>query len=154
MHPFGSGARGQSPASIVRTPSVNDLAAEQAPAANQSVPCRRRILLVDDQKSVQEAIKFLLRLDDYAVTEAADGAAAMELFMQGHFDLVITDFEMPHLNGIELAARIRQSFPTQPILMLTAYAEQLQATANLVDAILEKPFQLEKLRRILRELLS
>ena len=47
------------------------------------------------------------------------------LFKADHFDLVITDFEMPQMKGNELAARIKQISPSQPILMITAYAERL-----------------------------
>jgi CheY-like chemotaxis protein len=116
--------------------------------------CRRRILLVDDQPSVREAIGFLLRLDGYAVIEAIDGGVAWDIFMQERFDLVITDLEMPNMNGTELAARIKQVSPNQPIVIITAYAERLREAHHPVDAILDKPFQLEDLRRVLTLLLS
>ena len=111
-------------------------------------------MLVDDQRSVRETINLLLRLDGHTVTEAGTGAVALDLFMQGHFDLVITDFEMPNMNGNELAAKIKQASPTQPILMITAYADRLRESDNPVDAILDKPFQIEDLRRAIAKLLS
>jgi CheY-like chemotaxis protein len=103
---------------------------------------------------VRETINLLLRLDGYTVAEAGTGAVALDLCMRGHFDLVITNFEMPNMNGNELAARIKQASPTQPILMITAYADRLRESDNPVDAILDKPFQIQVLRRAVAKLLS
>ncbi len=114
---------------------------------------RKRILLVDDQRPVRDAINLLLGLDGHTVVGAATGAEALALFKPGHFDLVITDFEMPQMRGDELATRIKQVSPSQPILMITAYSERLADADNPVDAVLNKPFQLEDLRRAMAELL-
>jgi len=115
---------------------------------------RKRILLVDDQQPVREAIRLLLGLNEHKVVEASSGAEALELFRQDCFDLVITDFEMPRMKGNELATRIKQLVPAQPIIMITAYAEQLGDSNNPVDAILNKPFQLDDLRQAMARLLS
>ena len=56
---------------------------------------RKRILLVDDQRPVRDAISLLLRLDGHAVVVAGNGVEALGLFKPDSFDLVITDFEMP-----------------------------------------------------------
>ena len=113
-----------------------------------------RILLVDDQQSVREAISLLLSLDNHTVIEAGDGAQALEIFRRDQFDLVITDFEMPNMKGNELATRIKQLSPAQPILMITAYAERVGDSNNPVDVLLNKPFQLQDLRRAMVELLA
>ena len=137
----------------------------EAPAPNErlTVPTRatrrpgfprKRILLVDDQQSVRQAIALLLSLDNHTVVEAANGTEALALFNPGGFDLVITDFQMPQMNGNELAAKIKLAWPPQPVLMITAYAEQLEGSDNPVDAQLDKPFQLEDLRRVMTKLLS
>jgi CheY-like chemotaxis protein len=138
----------------MRTSSLSCQVADPAPATNRCRPRPRRILLVDDQRSVREAINLLLRLDGHRVSEAGNGTMALDLFMRGHFDLVITDFEMPNMNGSELAARIKKASPTQPVLMITAYAEKLRDATSPVDAILDKPFQLEDLRRAIAQLLT
>jgi CheY-like chemotaxis protein len=151
---FGGGQPRGSLATLMQTSALNSSATEQQPAASRPRPRRKRILLVDDQESVREAISFLLKLDDHTVIEAADGAVALEMFMRGRFDLVITDFDMPKMKGNELAAKIKQAHPTQPILMLTAYAERLRDSDNPVDVILDKPFQLQDLRQAMAELLS
>jgi CheY-like chemotaxis protein len=123
-------------------------------AANRRTSPRRRILLVDDQRPVRDAINLLLGLDKHTVVGAANGVEALALFKPDHFDLVITDFEMPQMKGNELAARIKQISPSQPILMITAYAERLDDADNPVDAVLNKPFQLEELRRVMAELVG
>jgi CheY-like chemotaxis protein len=114
----------------------------------------KRILLVDDQRSVRQAIALLLSLDEHTVVEAEDGIEALALFKPGRFDLVITDFQMPQMKGNELAAKIKLAWPAQPVLMITAYAEQLDQCNNPVDALLDKPFQLEDLRRVMTKLLA
>ncbi|HVV70656.1 MAG TPA: response regulator, partial [Verrucomicrobiae bacterium] len=103
------------------------------------IPCRKRILLVDDELAVRQSLRILLARDEHTVVEANNGAEAFALFSQGNFDLVVTDFEMPFVKGNELAARIKQVAPRLPILMLTAY-EQRPTRENPVDTVLSKPF--------------
>jgi CheY-like chemotaxis protein len=93
-------------------------------------------------------------LDEHTVIEAGNGVEALDLFRRDQFDLVITDFEMPKMKGNELAARIKQISPAQPILMITAYVEKLGDSDNPVDAILNKPFELQALRRVMADFLS
>ena len=138
----------------MQAPVLNGLASVDEPAAKWSKLRGKRILLAEDQPSVREAVSLLLSLDEHTVIEASNGVEALELFRQDQFDLVITDFEMPKMKGNELAARIKQRCPTQPILMITAYAEKLGNSGNPVDTILDKPFQLEDLRRAMAKLLS
>jgi len=116
--------------------------------------CQKRILLVEDQPAVRGAIALLLGLDEHTVAEATNGVEGFALFKPGRFDLVITDFDMPHMKGDELARRVKQTSPLQPILMITAYAEHLGASDNPVDAILNKPFQLDDLRQAMAQLLA
>lgn len=116
--------------------------------------CRKRILVADDEPVVRDALKMLLEIDEHTVTEARDGAEALDLVAQGKFDLVITDYEMPRMKGSELAVRVKKLCPAQPILMITAYAERLGNAENPVDAILNKPFTFNDLRRAIAQLLS
>ena len=114
----------------------------------------KRILLVDDEESVRGSFRMMLEIDDHVVTEANNGAEAMDLFATGQFDLVTTDFEMPLIKGDELALRIKQLAPKQPILMITAYGKDLGDSKNPVDSILKKPIILDDLRRAIAKLLS
>jgi two-component system, cell cycle response regulator CpdR len=114
----------------------------------------KRILLVEDEPSVRGALRMMLEIDDHIVTEAKNGAEALELFTKGQFDLVTTDFEMPVMKGNVLAVRIKKLAPKQPILMITAYGKELGDCVNPVDGILNKPFTLDNLRGAIAKLLS
>ena len=110
---------------------------------------QRRILVVDDEPFVCDAVKMMLNFDGHLVETANNGKDALALFDQGQFDLVITDFAMPSMKGDELAAAIKARAPNQPIVMITAYAEMLQTAGHPlkgVDAVISKPFLLENLR--------
>jgi CheY-like chemotaxis protein len=116
-------------------------------------PLGKRILLVEDERSVRDTLRQLLLLDDHTVIEANNGAEALGLFAQDQFDVVLTDFVMPFLKGTELAARIKQLVPDQPILMITAHGIKA-GPHNCVDAVLRKPFDLRQLRSALTEIFA
>jgi CheY-like chemotaxis protein len=109
----------------------------------------RRILVVDDEQFVCDALRMMLNFDGHVVETANSGAEALALFERGKFDLVITDFSMPTMKGDELALAIKTRAPKQPVVMITAYAEMLQSAGNPltgVDFVISKPFLLEDLR--------
>lgn len=80
-----------------------------------------KILLAEDQAMVRTALATLLRLEtDIAVTEAADGTAALQQLKQHSFDLLLTDIEMPGASGIELAQYVQQQkLPTKVVIITT-----------------------------------
>lgn len=109
----------------------------------------RRILVVDDEPFVCEAVKMMLAFDGHIVETASGGQEALSLFDQRPFDVVITDFAMPNMKGDELAAAIKARNPRQPVVLITAYAEMLQSSGRPlrgVDFVISKPFLLENLR--------
>jgi len=114
----------------------------------------KNILLVEDQPGVREACCLMLRIEGHTVAQAKDGLEALDLFAKRRFDLVMTDFSMPGMSGCELAAKLKELAPSQPILMITAYAAEVRGYQNSVDAILPKPFSLGELRQVLAQLLS
>jgi len=80
----------------------------------------------------------------------------LNLFQKGRFDLVILDYEMPGMNGDELAAAVKALDLNQRIVMITAYPELLAASGTplvAVDLIIKKPFDLEDVRKIVTKLL-
>ena len=110
---------------------------------------KRRILVVDDEPFVCDAVKMMLAFDGHVVETASSGKEALELFDQGKFDLVFTDFAMPDMKGDDLAAAIKARNPKQPVVLITAYAEHLKFTGNPlagIDFVISKPFLLENLR--------
>lgn len=115
----------------------------------------RKILIIDDDPSTRESIRLLLSLDGHSVTEARDGVEALALVSKQSFDLVLLDFFMPGMYGAEVARRIKQSAPSLPILMITAYREKLigfDRPGN-VNGVLSKPFEVEELRSKIAKLL-
>jgi CheY-like chemotaxis protein len=119
-----------------------------APMKTPAFP-QRRILVVDDEPLVCDAIRMMLNFDGHVVETASSGKDALAKLEKAQFDLVITDFEMPVMKGDELAAAIKARAPNQPVVMITAYAEMLQASGKRltgVDCIISKPFLLENLR--------
>jgi CheY-like chemotaxis protein len=118
---------------------------------DQALP-RRRILVVDDEPLVCDAVKMMLDFDGHVVVTAESGKEALALLEKNQFDLIITDFEMPGMKGDELAAAIKTRTPTQPVVMITAYAEMLRASRKPltgVDHVISKPFLLENLREVI-----
>jgi CheY-like chemotaxis protein len=110
---------------------------------------QKRILVVDDEPLVCDALKMMLEFDGHVVETAGGAKPALLLLEKDKYDLVITDFEMPIMKGDELAAVIKARDPQQPVVMITAYAEMLQASGNPltgIDSIISKPFLLEDLR--------
>src|ERR1700761_8666083 len=117
---------------------------------------KKRILVVDDEPFVCDAVKMMLAFDGHDVVTANDATEALAIFDKGKFDLVITDFAMPGMKGDELAAAIKARAPRQPVVMITAYAEMLQSSGKRlpgVDFLVSKPFLLEHLREAISTVL-
>lgn len=114
-------------------------------APNRIAP--QRILVVDDEASVLEAVKLLLAFDGHTVVTAPNGPAALSKLEPDQFSLVITDYCMPQMNGAEFAQAVKARAPGLPIIMLTAFPPQ--ATPPGIDLILTKPFMLDALRNAL-----
>jgi two-component system, NtrC family, response regulator PilR len=118
---------------------------------------KTRILVVDDERSMREMLAILLEREGYEAVEAKNGQEALQLFETSVFDLVISDIQMPGINGIELLARIKKLAPEVPVLMITAFATAEQA----VDAIklgafhyFTKPFNNDEIRALVRNALE
>ncbi len=118
---------------------------------------KRRILVVDDEPFVCDAVKMMLAFDGHVVETAGGGKEALEKLDQAKFDVVITDFAMPDMKGDELAAKIKARNPQQPIVLITAYAEMLKFSGNPlagIDFVISKPFLLENLREAITRVTS
>jgi CheY-like chemotaxis protein len=114
----------------------------------------RRILVVDDEPFVCDAVKMMLSFDGHEVDTASSGKEALALYDKGKYDLVITDYAMPSMKGDELAVSIKKRVPEQAVVMITAYAEMLNASGQHmqgVDFIISKPFLLEHLREAIEK---
>jgi two-component system, OmpR family, response regulator MprA len=115
-----------------------------------------RILVVDDETAVREAVERALRLDGYEVAVAGDGREALETLEERTPDAVVLDVLMPRIDGLEVCRRLRGRGDRTPVLMLTARDAVADRVAGLdagADDYLVKPFALEELLARLRALL-
>jgi DNA-binding response OmpR family regulator len=107
-----------------------------------------RILLADDEQSVQTLLSYPLRKDGYEVVQASDGREALARFAETTFDLVVLDVMMPRVDGLEVCRRLRAK-STVPIIMLTAKTEEIDKVLGLelgADDYITKPFSMREFR--------
>ena len=116
------------------------------------VASKLRILVVDDEPSVGNTVKMLLKFDGHEVELTNCSKEALGMLKSGRFDLVFTDLTMPGMNGHQLAAAIKAGSPNQPIIMITAYAGTLHMSPD-VDFVVSKPFRLENLREAIAQVM-
>jgi two-component system, OmpR family, response regulator MprA len=115
-----------------------------------------RVLVVDDDRAVREALRRVLTLAGYEVQVADGGAQAIELVVQSVPDAVVLDLGMPDVDGLEVCRRLRLLGNRVPILMLTAREEVSDRVAGLdagADDYLVKPFDVDELKARVRALL-
>jgi DNA-binding response OmpR family regulator len=105
-----------------------------------------RILLVDDEQSIQTLLSYPLRKEGYHVVQATDGRQALERFDEEPFDLVVLDLMLPKIDGLEVCRRLRTR-SSVPIIMLTAKSEEIDKVVGLelgADDYITKPFSLRE----------
>ncbi len=115
-----------------------------------------RLLVVDDDPSLREALALVLDLNGFEVTTAQDGREAIRTLAEAPPDAVVLDVLMPGIDGLEVCRRMRAAGDTTPVLMLTARAEVSERVEGLeagADDYLAKPFAREELVARLRALL-
>ncbi len=107
-----------------------------------------RILLADDEQSIQTLLSFPLEKDGYEVVRASDGRDALARFGEQTFDLVVLDVMMPRMDGLEVCRKLRAR-SSVPIIMLTAKAEEIDKVLGLelgADDYITKPFSMREFR--------
>lgn len=118
----------------------------------------RRILVVDDEANVALTLKAgLARLPNCQVSVAASGQEALGLFAQRPFDLLVSDFKMPGMDGLALAGRVRQLYPATSIVLVTAYSSdelREQAARLSIAQVLDKPVKISDVRAAALEALQ
>jgi DNA-binding response OmpR family regulator len=108
----------------------------------------KQILVVEDDLVLAQTIRVTLALEGHKVEIAADAEQALTMFETGDYDLVITDFKLPKMDGLELAQVIKERAPSRPIILITAHAEAVFGMGNVsnVDNLLGKPFSSAELQ--------
>jgi CheY-like chemotaxis protein len=109
-----------------------------------------RILVADDNKAIRDAVSGFLEFIGYEVALAGDGIEALTIFLLNSFDLVLTDLEMPEMDGLSLAGNIKKRSPSTPVILLTGSDRETvrkKVERGPFDSVLFKPFRLEDLQR-------
>ena len=108
----------------------------------------KRILVADDDKIVQSVVTEALELMGFEVATAGNGLEALSVFLESSFDLVLTDLQMPVMDGLRLASRIKSRSPNTPVILLTGVDRETvggKMVRAFVDSVIFKPFRLEEL---------
>jgi DNA-binding response OmpR family regulator len=113
---------------------------------------RRRILVVDDDPRTRSAVARLLAEEGYEATEAADGEEASGLLSTWRPDLVVTDLDMPRLDGRGLVQRVRRLRPGTPVLVLSARSDLGADTST--EGFFPKPVRVDSLLARIRDLVG
>ena len=118
---------------------------------------KERILIVDDEESIREFLEIMLRREKYEVATASNAKKALKTLEKENFDMVITDIQMPEMNGIELLGKIKDTDSDTVVIMVTAYG----STESAVEAMklgaydyITKPFKIDELKIIIKNALS
>jgi CheY-like chemotaxis protein len=107
-----------------------------------------RVLVVDDSKAIRDSLYELLSLMGYEVVVASSGHEALNRFLKGSFEVVLTDLEMPGIDGDTLAFHIKDRSSNTRVVLMTGSRDvsvMEKAKKSFIDAVMLKPFRLEDL---------
>jgi CheY-like chemotaxis protein len=117
-----------------------------------------RIMIAEDEESVRTLLMRALSQDGHTVECAPDGAAALDLLGKSEpFDLLLTDIQMPMMDGIALALAAKRDHPDLTIMLMTGYTDQrerAQGLKSLIHDIVQKPFTIAEIRAALKTALA
>lgn len=116
----------------------------------------KRVLVVEDDRELVDLLALHLDAEGFEVTAAVDGEAGLRAFQSGRYDLVVLDWMLPTLTGIEMLQELRRGDPRTPVLMLTARGEEADKVLGLelgCDDYLVKPFGMRELTARIKVLL-
>jgi DNA-binding response OmpR family regulator len=118
----------------------------------------KHVLIVDDDRNILRMLEFGLKKlgSDYRIHMATDMASAIDKIEKQWFDLVITDFMLPGMTGVDLATAVRNISPDTQVVLMTAYGtNKLRSTTNNLrfDGYLNKPFTMDQIREVVLQVL-
>ena len=119
----------------------------------------KKILVADDESHILHVVSLKLRNAGFTIVTACDGQEALELAQQENPDLIVIDYQMPHLSGVEVCQRLKQNAATNriPAILLTARGYDLDLAitqASGIVRILSKPFSPRQLLATVNEILA
>jgi CheY-like chemotaxis protein len=117
----------------------------------------RRILVVDDEKNVQDVLSEVLYCMGFEVALADNGVEALSLFLENSFDLVLTDLDMPIMDGWSLTHCIKERSPNTPVVLMTGADRETvlnKVKSAPIDSVIFKPFLLDDLQSTVQRALE
>jgi two-component system cell cycle response regulator CpdR len=118
-----------------------------------------RVLIADDEESMRMLVARAIGMDGHTTITAQDGAEALEILARedGAFDLLLSDIQMPVMDGIALALAAARDFPRLTILLMTGFADQRERASNLnaiAHDVISKPFSVADIRAAVADALK
>jgi len=116
-----------------------------------------KILVVDDSKAIRDILSNILSLMGFHVAVADNGNEGLHLFLANSFDLVLTDLQMPGMDGWTLASHVKDKSPDTPVVLVTGEEKQgivERLKDRCVDSVLFKPFRLEEIQEMVQKMLD
>jgi CheY-like chemotaxis protein len=131
--------------------------AKKSVSANTGQVIPKRILVADDNKAIRDVVSEFLEFIGYEVALAIDGVQALAVFLTSSVDVVLTDFQMPAMDGLCLADHIKERSPNTPVILLTGDDRKTvlkKVERGPVDSVIFKPFTLDELQRTVQGALT
>lgn len=115
---------------------------------------KKRILIVDDEEAVRTLLAEVLKPHDYKIDVVENGVEAISHIDRRSYDLIITDYMMPKMDGLELTRRIRSKYPSTPILVVTGNGPIHDLLKSGATACIMKPFNILELQNMVKIILN
>jgi CheY-like chemotaxis protein len=115
------------------------------------------ILVVDDEQAIRGALADTLAYLGYEVATANNGTEGLQLFLKDSFELVVTDLQMPGMDGWTLAQRIKEASPNTPVILITGSEKEMilkKLKGNSINSVMFKPFTLQDLEHTVQGILE
>jgi CheY-like chemotaxis protein len=114
----------------------------------------KKILLIEDDEELRLVVEMFLSWAQFEVVMACDGVEGLEFLSKTHFDLVITDFRMPRMNGIEFSKKAKELYPELPIIMSSGFIPDLDHELKEKLHFVSKPYQVNEMIFKINDLLE
>jgi two-component system cell cycle sensor histidine kinase/response regulator CckA len=115
---------------------------------------RGKVLVVDDNNSLRILVSRMLCRLGYEVSSADSGEKGLSIFHENKFDIVLSDYEMPGIDGVALACSVKKSSPCTPVVIMTGAGKEtvFSRKSNAVDKVISKPFTLAEIGETIQNL--